>query len=179
MNPIAGIIMASRKKAIKRRNIPLNIVSASKRYKITHIKAPVKTFGAHAQQYRETYDDAADQCDSYQTNDSTYDELDEQPQNSYVRRMEKAAEKWEIIQDKALSTAYCTMGKPHLTCVSYKESPAVVKCHQCGPHTHYCEACAVGLHQYSLFHHHMEIWQVHMYTCKYVNLSLIAYVRFL
>ena len=93
MNPIAGIIMASRKKAIERRNIPLNIVSASKRYKITHIKAPVKTFGAHAQQYRETYDDAADQCDSYQTNDSTYDELDEQRQNSYVRRKEKAAEK--------------------------------------------------------------------------------------
>ena len=168
MNIIADFVMASKKKAIKRTSIPLNIISASKRYKVTHIKAPVKTFGAHAHQEREIHvDNTAEQHlvdDDYQTGDSTYDELDAQQQTSYVRRKEKAAEKWEIIQDKALDTAFSTMGKPHFTCVSCKESPAAVICHQCGPHTHYCEACAVGLHQYSLFHHHMEIWQV--CTCK-------------
>ena len=74
--------MASRKKPIKRTNIPLNVVSASKCYKITHIKAPVKTFDACTQQLGEIYNDTTDQQmgNIYQTDDSTYDEVNVQQQ---------------------------------------------------------------------------------------------------
>ena len=131
-------------------------------------------------------------------NGSTYDEVNVQQQTLYEKRKERAAEKWACLQDEALGTAFSSMGKPNFICVGCKESPAIVVCHQCGPHTHYCLDCAVDLHQYSLLHHHMEIWQVYiiqafaciihpcmyicmnvctcMYVCMYVCVYICLYV---
>jgi len=79
--------MASRKKPIKGTNVSLYVVSASKCYKIIHIKAPVKIFDACIKELRVIYDDTTDQqmdC-NYQTDDSAYDKVNVQQQTSYEK----------------------------------------------------------------------------------------------
>lgn len=80
--------------------------------------------------------------------------------SSFTERKQKAAERWECIQNIVLDTVISSMGAPQMDCVACKGSAGIVKCHHCGPLSHYCENCAFEIHQNMLFHHYMEIWEV-------------------
>jgi len=110
---------------------------------------------------------------SYDTEDAVLDHSDMQQPTSHTRRKLKAAENWEILQNSVLDIAFSAMGEPRFTCTSCKEALGMVKCHHCGPQTYYCENCAVSIHQYSLFHHYMEIWQVCVFYA--VSVLIVTY----
>ena len=88
------------------------------------------------------------------------DETSTQQPSSHTKRKQKAAERWMLVQSVALNAVVKTMTEPQLNCAECNNSAGVVKCYQCGPHVHYCEPCATKMHQNSLFHYYMEIWQV-------------------
>jgi len=83
---------SSRKRIIKKKNIPLNVVRNAKRPKISHIKETVD------QPVVELQNDADDQglvYISYETEDAVLDHSDMQQPTSHTRRKLKAAENWE------------------------------------------------------------------------------------
>ena len=159
--------MASKKNIIKRKNIPLTIVRSAKRCKVKQVKAQVR--GAHLDPSSESFvEEFNDETvtnelldDSCIFEEAATDETDaQQPSSSHTKRKQKASERWEFLQSVALSAVVTTMAKRQLNCTVCNESASVVKCYQCGPQTYYCESCAITIHQNSLFHHYMEIWQV-------------------
>jgi len=162
--------MSSRKNISKRKNIPLNVVkSTTKRIRISHVKAVPISLQEPISVLEQFVEEPCDSSNQHLTEpliDNNYemedDELGVHQPSSHTKRKQKAAERWEVIQNAAIDVAIATMGEPHCACVSCKEGLGSVKCHHCGPRIHYCEACAVRIHQYSLFHHYMEVWQVYM-----------------
>ena len=168
--------MASKKNIIKRKNIPLTIVRSAKRCKIKQVKAQVR--GTHLDSSSESLveefsdetvtNELLDAYDSCIFEEAATDETDaQQPSSSHTKRKQKASERWEFLQSVALNAVVTTMAKRKLNCTVCNESAGVVKCYQCGPQTYYCESCAIAIHQNSLFHHYMEIWQVRdIYSCS-------------
>lgn len=153
--------MSSRSRVIKRKNIPLNVVRNAKRSKISHIKATVEQ-PVVVELHHDLNQDLVDS--NFETEDVVFDDPNVQLQPTlHERRKLKAAESWEIFQNSVLDVVLTSMGQPRFTCMKCKETRGIVKCHQCGPQIYYCENCAVIVHQNSLFHHFMEIWQVCIY----------------
>ena len=156
--------MTSRKiNIVKRKGIPLTIVHSSKRLRVQHIKAKPRSVEASNKEYVE----------STNQNEQLFEQVDESHSfqaSSYTKRKQKAAERWECIQNMALDTVITSMSEPQMSCAACKDSAGIVRCFQCGPLLFYCENCAIEIHQNMLFHHYMEIWQV-FYVCviiKYV-----------
>lgn len=152
-----------RRNIIKQRNIPLRVVKRSaKRLKVQHVEGIIRDEGVQSKE------DIDVQEDVNNSNNECFDEdlLDqedsmEQPSSSlYMKRKIKAAERWESIRNLALHTIICSMSKAQQYCCICKSVSGIVKCYNCGPATYYCKSCAIKIHQHSLFHHFMEIWQV-------------------
>ena len=162
--------MSSKKGTIiKRKNIPLKIVKRAKRCKVTYVKAQARDANEDIKSDEQFVDESCGTIADQSLNDSsvfkaieeTFDELNEQqPSSSHTKRKQQASERWEVLQSNVLSTVIATMAKPQLHCATCNESAGVVKCHNCGPLTFYCESCAITMHQNALFHHYLEIWKV-------------------
>jgi len=161
--------MASKKNIIKRKDIPLNVVTSAKRWKIKHIKATVKSTKLESSSESPVgeFND-----DGYMFEETAADETDIQQTSSHTKRKQRAAKRWEFVQSAALSAVVVTMAEPQLNCAVCKESAGMVKCYQCGPQLYYCKSCATEIHQNSLFHHYMEIWQVNTYMYVHMSMSL-------
>ena len=160
--------MTSRKAYIvKRRGIPLNVVSSSKRLKVQHVKAKPRIMEAN--------DDQNEHLADAGLGDMEFEEESYSYQSSYTKRKQKAAERWECIQNIALDTVIASMGAPEIDCVACKDSTGIVKCFHCGPLSHYCENCAFEVHQNMLFHHYMEILDVSYMLHDYFMLITILH----
>lgn len=165
--------MTSKRNIVKRKDIPLTIVKSAKRCKIKHIKAKVKSTGldlSNESLVGRLNDEALANWldDDYTFEETTDDEADVQQPSCHTKRKEKAAERWKFVQSVAMNTVIMTMAKPQLSCAVCIESAGIVKCYQCGPQKYYCVSCATKIHQNSLFHHYMEIWQVNTYVHTYM-----------
>lgn len=159
--------MASRKtNVVKRKGIPLTIVTSSKRLRLQHIKANSRSMEAIDKEYVESINQNERLTDEG-LSDMQFEQVDESHSypTSYTKRKQKAAERWEYIQSIALDVVITSMGEPQVNCAACKSSAGIVICFQCGPIS-YCEDCAVEIHQNMLFHHYMEIWQVFFCMCN-------------
>ena len=157
--------MASRKNIVKRKGIPLTIVSSSKRFRVQHIKAKARS-EASDKEYVERINENEHLTDEG-LSDVQFEQVNESHSyepSSYTKRKQKAAERWECLRNVALDTVITSMGEPQMNCAACKDSAGIVMCFQCGPLSYYCENCAIEIHQNMLFHHCMEIWQV-SYVC--------------
>ena len=159
--------MASRKKNIKRKGVPLKVVtfSSTKRTKLQHVKSKIRDENFSVQENIDLADatfDSHDECDVNYNHECDVNSN----QTMSTTRKSKAAERWKTVENLAINVVICSMGCPHQDCVACKAASGVVRCYNCGPSSIYCEVCAVEIHKYKLFHHFMEIWQVAkcMYT---------------
>ncbi|XP_065906279.1 uncharacterized protein [Dysidea avara] len=154
--------MNPRKTIIKRKSIPLTLVSVAKRCKIKHIKAPVRSFSDPplVEECHFNTDDSSDQILDENNEGTCYDDQpDTEQQTAHTKRKQKAAEKWQIVQSVALNGVIMNMSEALLDCTICDKSRGIVKCDQCGPLMIYCKQCAIDMHQHSLFHHFVEVWE--------------------
>ena len=128
----------------------------AKRTKIQHITSNLLTEAGNVQENISLPDET---FDSHVDNDEYIVDVD---QITSRKRKLKAAERWEAIENLALDTIICSMGRPHQDCGACGTASGVVRCYNCGPSSIYCETCAVEIHRQKLFHHFMEIWQVNV-----------------
>ena len=157
----------------KEESIPLTLVSVAKRCKIKHIEAPVRSFSDPplVEEYHFNTDDSSDQILDENNEGTCYDDQpDTEQQTAHTKRKQKAAEKWQIVQSVALNGVIMNMSEPLLDCTICDESRGIVKCDQCGPLMIYCKQCAIDMHQHSLFHHFVEVWEVDIETCLVIYL---------
>ena len=165
--------MNPRKTIIKRKSIPLTLVSVAKRCKIKHIKAPVRSFSDPplVEECHFNTDDSSDQILDENNEGTCYDDQpDTEQQTAHTKRKQKAAEKWQIVQSVALNGVIMNMSEALLDCTICDKSRGIVKCDQCGPLMIYCKQCAIDMHQHSLFHHFVEVWEVDIETCLVIYL---------
>lgn len=158
--------MNPRKNVIKRKSIPLTIVSVAKRCKIKHIEAPVRSFSnlPLVEEHNFGSDDSSDQMLDENYENTTYDEPDIEQQTAHTKRKQRAAEKWQLVQSTALNGIIINMSEPLLDCATCGNCRGIVKCDQCGPRMYYCKQCAIDIHRHSLFHHFLEVWEVLKYV---------------
>ena len=150
-----------------------SLVSVAKRCKIKHIKAPVRSFSDPplVEECHFNTDDSSDQILDENNEGTCYDDQpDTEQQTAHTNRKQKAAEKWQIVQSVALNGVIMNMSEPLLDCTICDKSRGIVKCDQCGPLMIYCKQCAIDMHQHSLFHHFVEVWEVDIETCLVIYL---------
>lgn len=157
--------MNSRKNIIKRKSIPLTVVSVAKRCKIKHTEASVRSLSDPplVEECHFNTDDPSDQILDENCEITSYDDQpDVQQQTAHTKRKQKSAAKWQSVQNVALNEFILNMSEPLLDCTLCNKSRGIVKCEQCGPRVYYCKRCAIDMHQHSLFHHFLEVWEVAM-----------------
>ena len=68
---------------------------------------------------------------------------------------------WEGIREGLLSAVTESQGMPSSQmCVLCDESPALIRCRQCGPRSYYCQICFDTVHSRITFLHAAERWMV-------------------
>ena len=165
--------MASRKKnIIKRKGVPLNIVtfSSAKRNKIQHVTCSIRNEAPNeAPNVHNVPDHRPDEFKAFDNYDEPF--MDDYETTASKRKL-KAAERWEAIEDLAVDVVVCGMGCPNRDCQACGTTSGVIRCYSCGPSSVYCENCAIEIHKHKMFHHFMEIWKVNCAHTSYVCIIL-------